>query len=82
MQVSHLGIIVLDEAHHCDRDHPYALLLREFWAREGESEDEEVDPNLGVGESSLDVPVQQQAVNRSRPMLIGLTASPVQVRFH
>ena len=63
--MSHLGIIILDEAHHCDRDHPYALLLREFWARP------DLNETLGGG-IGVDV--------TSRPRLIGLTASPVQVR--
>ena len=63
--MSHLGIIVLDEAHHCDRDHPYALLLREFWARS------DLGETLGGG--------PRVEVTR-RPRLIGLTASPVQVR--
>ena len=76
--MSHLGIIVLDEAHHCDRDHPYASLLREFWARpplapDGKAVDKDTDRNS---------PDNRQVMGPkpgSRPRLIGLTASPIQV---
>ena len=33
LQMHHIGVIVLDEVHHCEGEHPYALLLREFWGR-------------------------------------------------
>jgi hypothetical protein len=31
MQLSQIGILVLDESHHCASDHPYAQLMEDFY---------------------------------------------------
>ena len=31
LQLCHIGIIVLDECHHCHSDHPYAQLFQDFY---------------------------------------------------
>ena len=63
----HIGIIVLDEAHHCEGEHPYAVLLKEFWSR---------PPMIYSDNRSTD---KADSASPCRPKLLGLTASPVQV---
>lgn len=31
MQLSQIGIMVFDEAHHCASDHPYAQFMEDFY---------------------------------------------------
>ncbi|GLI60928.1 hypothetical protein VaNZ11_003160 [Volvox africanus] len=121
IRVSDIGLIVVDEAHHCHEHHPYAVLMREFIGRKcgptalpainepGTSNLAVADNDTATGaamegvESSgrggdadcvgglgANAPVagsdggrghsscsQLPAKSRSRPRILGLTASPL-----
>ncbi|GAX76911.1 hypothetical protein CEUSTIGMA_g4357.t1 [Chlamydomonas eustigma] len=33
VKMSHIGVLILDEVHHCSGEGPYMLLIREFWSQ-------------------------------------------------
>lgn len=59
-----INLLVFDEAHHAVRDHPYSVLMREFYFRLP------ARPRLSAQSIS-------QSAMEMRPSILGLTASPV-----
>jgi len=109
LQMHQIGIIVLDEAHHCEGEHPYALLIKEFWgrppltpnaasssakspmafarpmapelgAREDDWQEEGAEADSSTVATGSDCYPPPSWSTNVRPKLLGLTASPVQVR--
>ncbi|EIN12944.1 P-loop containing nucleoside triphosphate hydrolase protein [Punctularia strigosozonata HHB-11173 SS5] len=60
----HINLLIFDEAHHAADKHPYNLIMKEFYFRL---------PPRGTGETPLSA---NSSINRERPMILGLTASP------
>lgn len=59
-----IGLLVFDEAHHADRNHPMSCIMRDFYFS--------LPPRLPAA-SGPSVPIKQD----ERPMILGLTASPM-----
>ncbi|KAG2047355.1 hypothetical protein BDR06DRAFT_95351 [Suillus hirtellus] len=59
-----IGLLIFDEAHHADRNHPMSCIMRDFYFS--------LPPRLPAAHGSS-VTIEQD----ERPMVLGLTASPM-----
>lgn len=62
-----IGLLVFDEAHHAIRDHPYNLIMKEFYFA----------LPVRANNATIAAAAQQGERLSMRPMILGLTASPL-----
>ncbi len=67
IRMDQINLLIFDEAHHTKKNHPYARIIKDFYAK-AEDDNEDMD-------------VDRTKDKQKRPRILGMTASPVDAKI-
>ena|SRR3990167_3436336 len=75
-----IGLLIFDECHHCQKNHPYNMILKEFYHQSNfEINSEAKIENNSENIEKVEAKHSTNEIGLERPKIFGMTASPIQI---